>query len=88
MNSTAPVPTARTFLVTGAAGFIGMHVAKRLLARGDRVLGLDSLTDYYDVVLKHARRQQLQGQPGFRFVQLDLADRAGMAALFAAERFD
>ena len=88
MNSTAPVPTARTFLVTGAAGFIGMHVAKRLLARGDRVLGLDSLTDYYDVGLKHARLQQLQGQPGFRFVQLDLADRAGMAALFAAERFD
>ncbi len=88
MNSTAPVPTARTFLVTGAAGFIGMHVAERLLARGDRVLGLDSLTDYYDVGLKHARLQLLQGQPGFRFVQLDLADRAGMAALFAAERFD
>ncbi|MBP8091816.1 MAG: NAD-dependent epimerase [Giesbergeria sp.] len=88
MNSTASVAAPRTFLVTGAAGFIGMHVAKRLLARGDRVLGLDSLTDYYDVGLKHARLQQLQGQPGFRFVQLDLADRAGMAALFAAERFD
>ena len=85
MNPSALAP--RTILVTGAAGFIGMHVTQRLLARGDRVLGLDSLTDYYDVGLKRARLQQLQGQPGFRFVQLDLADRAGMAALFAAERF-
>ena len=86
MTSSAHAP--QKILVTGAAGFIGMHVAQRLLARGDQVLGLDSLNDYYDVSLKQARLQQLEGQPGFRFVQLDLADRAGMAALFAGERFD
>jgi UDP-glucuronate 4-epimerase len=62
-------------------------VAKRLLQRGDRVLGLDNLNDYYDPALKRARLR-LEGAPGFRFVQLDLADRTGMAGLFAAERFD
>ena len=86
MTSSAHAP--QKILVTGAAGFIGMHVAQRLLARGDQVLGLDSLNDYYDVSLKQARLQQLEGQPGFRFVHLDLADRAGMEALFSAERFD
>lgn len=75
-------------LVTGAAGFIGSHVAERLLARGDRVLGLDNLNDYYDPALKQARLGRLEEAPGFRFVRLDLADRAGMAELFAAERFD
>jgi UDP-glucuronate 4-epimerase len=75
-------------LLTGAAGFIGSHVAKRLLQRGDRVLGLDNLNDYYDPALKRARLRRLEGAPGFRFVQLDLADRTGMAGLFAAERFD
>ena len=75
-------------LVTGAAGFIGYHVAERLLARGDQVVGLDSLNDYYDPALKRARLRRLDGLPGFRFVQLDLADRAGMAELFATERFD
>ncbi|WP_027994495.1 NAD-dependent epimerase [Simplicispira psychrophila] len=75
-------------LLTGAAGFIGSHVAERLLARGDQVLGLDSLNDYYDPALKRARLQRLQGQPGFRFVQCDLADRAGMADVFAGPRFD
>ncbi|MDD2711643.1 MAG: NAD-dependent epimerase [Simplicispira sp.] len=75
-------------LVTGAAGFIGFHVAQRLLARGDQVLGLDNLNDYYDPALKRARLQQLQGVAGFRFVQGDLADRAAMAALFQAQRFD
>jgi len=75
-------------LVTGAAGFIGMHTAQRLLARGDEVVGLDNLNDYYDVTLKEARLARLQGQPGFRFVRLDVADRAGMEALFARERFD
>jgi UDP-glucuronate 4-epimerase len=74
-------------LVTGAAGFIGMHTAARFLARGDEVVGLDNLNDYYDVGLKQARLARLQAQPGFRFARLDLADQAGMAALFAREKF-
>jgi UDP-glucuronate 4-epimerase len=75
-------------LVTGAAGFIGSHLSKRLLERGDEVVGLDNLNDYYDVSLKQARLAQLQVKDGFRFVQLDLADREGMASLFATERFE
>jgi UDP-glucuronate 4-epimerase len=70
-------------MVTGAAGFIGFHVAKHLLARGDEVVGVDCVNDYYDVRLKEARLKQLDGQPGFRFVRLDLADRARTAELFA-----
>lgn len=75
-------------LVTGAAGFIGMHTAERLLARGDEVVGLDNLNDYYDPSLKRARLERLAPHAGFRFVELDVADRAGMEALFAAEGFD
>ena len=75
-------------LVTGTAGFIGYHVAERLLARGDQVVGLDNLNDYYDPALKRARLRRLEGLPGFRFVQLDLADRAGMDEIFTTERFD
>lgn len=75
-------------LVTGAAGFIGFHTAKALLTRGDEVIGLDNLNDYYDVSLKMARLSQLDGQPGFTFHKLDLADREGMAALFAETRPD
>lgn len=74
-------------LVTGAAGFIGYHTAKRLLARGDEVVGVDSLNDYYDVSLKEARVARLAHE-NFRFVRLDLADRDGIAQLFARERFD
>ncbi len=74
-------------LVTGAAGFIGFHTALRLLERGDEVVGLDNLNDYYDVKLKEARLARLTAHPRFRFVKLDLADRAGMEGLFAAERF-
>jgi UDP-glucuronate 4-epimerase len=73
-------------LVTGAAGFIGSHVALRLLARGDTVIGLDNLNDYYDVSLKEARLARLTSQPGFRFVKLDVADREGMATVFQQER--
>jgi UDP-glucuronate 4-epimerase len=75
-------------LVTGAAGFIGMTVALRLLARGDEVVGLDNLNDYYEVSLKENRLARLTGHPNFRFVRLDVADRAGIEAVFAAERFD
>jgi UDP-glucuronate 4-epimerase len=75
-------------LVTGAAGFIGMHTSERLLARGDEVLGLDNLNDYYDPTLKEARLARLTPHPGFRFVKMDVADRAGMERLFAEEGFD
>ncbi len=75
-------------LVTGAAGFIGMTASLRLLERGDEVVGLDNLNDYYSVQLKRDRLARLQGHPAFRFVQLDVADRPGMAQLFAAEKFD
>lgn len=75
-------------LVTGAAGFIGFHLSMRLLARGDEVVGLDNLNDYYSVQLKLDRLAQLETLPGFRFVKMDLADREGMTELFAAERFD
>ncbi len=75
-------------LVTGAAGFIGMTTSLRLLARGDEVVGLDNLNDYYSVQLKLDRLARLQAHANFRFVKLDVADREGMAALFAAEKFD
>jgi UDP-glucuronate 4-epimerase len=77
-----------TYLVTGAAGFIGYHLSQRLLAQGDNVVGLDNLNDYYDVSLKEARLTRLQGQPGFTFVKLDLADRTGMEQLFAERKLD
>ena len=79
--STGPI------LVTGAAGFIGYHVARRLLEAGRSVVGIDNLNAYYDPTLKDARLAELAKFPAFAFVKLDLADRAGMAALFAAHRF-
>ena len=72
-------------LVTGAAGFIGYHVTRRLLERGDTVVGLDNLNDYYDVSLKKARLKQLEGHPRFRFAKLELADKAGVDELFKRE---
>lgn len=75
-------------LVTGVAGFIGSHTAHHLLARGDTVVGLDNLNDYYDVSLKEARLDRLRDGKGFRFVKLDLCDRDVVADLFERERFD
>jgi len=77
----------QTILVTGAAGFIGFHVARQLLAEGRAVVGLDNLNAYYDPALKQARLDVLRGQGGFTFEQIDLADRASMADLFARHRF-
>jgi UDP-glucuronate 4-epimerase len=75
-------------LLTGAAGFIGMHVSQLLLARGDTVLGLDNLNAYYDPQLKRNRLARLTDHPNFQFVQLDVADRGPMAELFASGGFD
>lgn len=74
------------FLVTGAAGFIGSHVSQRLLDRGDSVLGLDNLNDYYDPSLKEARLERLRAHARFEFVKLDVGDRDGIADLFASRR--
>lgn len=73
-------------LVTGSAGFIGFHVAQRLLDRGDQVVGLDNLNTYYDPTLKQARLALLQDRQGYRHANLDIADREGMARLFAEVR--
>jgi len=75
-------------LVTGAAGFIGMHVARLLLERGDEVLGIDNLNDYYDPKLKLARLDCLKPFANFRFARMDVADSDAMAKLFAKEKFD
>ena len=78
---------SRKVLVTGAAGFIGFHFAQALLARGEEVVGLDNLNDYYDVQLKHNRLKQLTAQSNFRFEQVDCADHRAMTELFAREQF-
>ena len=67
-----------TILITGAAGFIGSHVAEALLARGDQVVGIDNLNDYYSVALKHARLKRLEEKPGFRFIKADVADKTSI----------
>jgi len=76
-----------TTLITGAAGFIGAAFAHRLLDRGDDVVGIDNLNDYYDVDLKRARLARLEASPGFRFHRLDISDRDGMSNLFEHHRF-
>lgn len=81
------MPASDPILVTGAAGFIGYHVARRLCEQGRAVVGIDNLNAYYDPKLKQARLAQLAPFPRFRFEKLDLADRAGAAAFFAAHRF-
>jgi len=75
-------------LVTGAAGFIGYHLAQRLLSQGEQVYGIDNLNDYYDVNLKKARLAQLQSHSEFTFQHLDLIDRAGISQLFQNQKFD
>jgi len=76
------------YLVTGAAGFIGFHVATRLLAAGNEVVGLDNMSDYYDVQLKIDRLKQLEAEAQFRFVKCDLADREGISQIFQKNHFD
>jgi len=78
----------RNILVTGAAGFIGFHLSRRLLQGGDRVVGLDNLNSYYDVQLKLDRLKQLEGEAGFTFHRMNLEDAARVGELFAGERFD
>ena len=75
-------------LVTGAAGFVGYFCSRRLLNEGHQVVGIDNVNSYYDVRLKQARLAQLEDQPAFTFIKLDLADREGMAALFRENNFD
>jgi UDP-glucuronate 4-epimerase len=79
---------SKKILVTGAAGFIGFHLCQRLLARGDRVVGLDNLNDYYEVSLKEDRLKQLKEKDNFVFIKGDLADREGIEKVFAEHKFD
>ena len=74
-------------LVTSAAGFIGFHLCKRLLTRGDEVIGLDNLNNYYDVNLKLARLKQIEGHENFQFIKLDIADKEGICRLFSENKF-
>jgi UDP-glucuronate 4-epimerase len=77
-----------TILVTGVAGFIGFQLARKLLKKGQDVVGLDNLNDYYDVSLKEARLRELEEAQGFRFMRLDIAEGNEIDELFAAAKFD
>lgn len=80
--------SSQGILVTGAAGFIGFHLCRRLLEQGQAIVGIDNLNPYYEVSLKHDRLALLAGHPCFRFLKLSLEDREGMRALFESERFE
>ena len=88
MNTEHTLSAPRKILITGAAGFIGFTLSKRLLEQGDEVVGLDNLNDYYDVNLKLSRLKQITMQENFKPVRLDLADRDGVTRLFREEKFD
>ena len=75
-------------LVTGSAGFIGFHLSKKLLERGDCVIGIDNLNDYYDVNLKTARLSLLKNEENFRFIKVSLEDRKEISRIFETEQFD
>ena len=74
-------------LVTGCAGFIGFHLAQRLVKQGNQVVGVDNLNPYYDLNLKKARLAQLEGRSNFQFIKMDLAEREGIARLFGEMKF-
>ncbi len=88
MNNFNPLDTDKKILITGAAGFIGFHLSKRLLSLGMQVVGYDNINDYYDVNLKYARLEILKGFDNFAFVKGDLADKASVDRLFAENKFD
>ncbi|MFO0792438.1 MAG: NAD-dependent epimerase [Candidatus Brocadiaceae bacterium] len=75
-------------LVTGVAGFIGFHLCKRLIERGDEVIGIDNINDYYDIKLKFDRLRQIEGCKNFQFIRIDIADREGVSKLFSEKEFD
>jgi UDP-glucuronate 4-epimerase len=75
-------------MVTGAAGFIGFHLCKRLIEEGDEVVGIDNLNDYYDVALKKARLAQLESKKKFKFIKLSLEKKEDILSLFKSEEFD
>ena len=79
--------TRQLILVTGAAGFIGFHISRRLLQTGWRVVGVDNLNDYYDQNLKRARLAMLEQDASFQFVRMDIGDRSAVDELFARHRF-
>ena len=81
-------PSTQTIIITGVAGFIGFHLAKYLLARNDRIIGIDNLNDYYDTKLKTDRLSQLVGQPGFNFIEGNISDRPLMKQIFADHSAD
>ena len=82
------VPDSKRILVTGAAGFIGFHLCRRLLERGDQVTGLDNLSDYYDVSLKESRLKLLEKYENYSFEKCDISDRCGTEKIFAGQHFD
>lgn len=75
-------------LVTGVAGFIGFHLCKKLIERGDEVIGIDNINDYYDIKLKFDRLRQIEGCKNFQFIRIDIADREGVSKLFSEKEFD
>ena len=88
MNASTHPHINRKVLVTGSAGFIGFHLCRRLLERGEQVFGLDNLNDYYDVSLKIDRLKQIEGEKDFNFIKMDLADKDSVVELFSRDRFD